>query len=314
MKKLIYSLLAVGLLLTSCSSDQSGGIPDVEIPETKKHIVTINLEGVEGKMNSTRATNNYTSFADAGISHMDYIVTDASKGFRKEVYYQGDNIPTIIKDTLPEGIYSIQIVASTNEKGRTDNRKPYYYAPTEGYIHRNYLCDADFFQCQFDLEVNSNNIVKKEQVLLDRMVSRINILPTDLNNIPENLTSILFVIENASFQDSQWGWIRNSSNLITTCVELTKEELLLINQENPISFTSFKVSSSIENGSLPFQGYHPLVVYKYFNDQTFEKTVIKAAYFWGNNTIYEYSGDLFPTTRTTRSNMQWNETIKENLN
>ena len=298
MKKNIYLLLALLLFLASCGEEMEYSLDDYNTKK-KTQVVTIQIQGIDKTVNNLRSTTSEpSSLADAGIRHLHYIVEGAFTDYKKVVYFKGDEVPATITDTLPEGIYIVSIIAATNDKGAASDHIPYQYITEEGtnmpmnnILIQGSLPTAEIFYKQFDLEVNTSTAI--DQIVLKRIVTKINIVPTDLENIPEDLSWIQFLFENTEYQ-VYGGWIYSSNwyNKIAATAAYTRNDLLAINESNPISFNSLPIAS-MKEPVYPVTGHYPLIVIKHYNDGTEIRQVIKSEYNWSSNTVYELSGMLF---------------------
>ncbi|MDU1905591.1 MAG: FimB/Mfa2 family fimbrial subunit [Dysgonomonas sp.] len=313
MKKLIYPILAVGLLLTACSSDQSGGIPDVEIPETK-NVITINI-GTDNNFQEIRSTEKRASLEEAGIIDLFYLVYNGNDGKNiKSRRYSGEDISNI-KDTLPDGKYKIAIIATTTDYAFEP--EPYWYEDFSrvfmpiGVMWK----PTDYFYNHIDLDINQTT--KDINISLERQTSKIEIIPTDINSIPNDVEAIIFRLKGLDFFEFKFSEkivqnFRKSESAHSTIQKISREEFLTVSKDNPITNLVMALGAQTE---FPLEA----AFIKTGEKEPSAFVTLRQTYNFEKNKIYRFTGELFSketndgTRRAKSERLDWGESIRENF-
>ncbi|MDU1905590.1 MAG: FimB/Mfa2 family fimbrial subunit [Dysgonomonas sp.] len=327
MKRLFYCLLGTALLLSSCSSDQPGLMPDIDpTPSSKDRIISIDLSGVK-EFTEVRAGGTPKSLLEAGVKHVHYFVFNEADGkaVKYREYYKEGNVT--IKDTLPDGKYRIALVASNYEdkiilgagigydfiSSATLLPRSTYNRISEWNYNEFFLAyfnpsqNLEFFYNDFVLDVNSNT--ETSTIVLERITNKVEIIPTDIDLMPNWVEEVSFSVYYASYQHFRFKTRKADINeyiaVVMPVATLTKDEFKLVNENNPIvstwlavgEQTEFPIRVSISGGS----------------NRDF---VIKQSYNLQPNQILRLKGKLFSQDVENGEivvDTEWGETTEENF-
>jgi|GEM_PF-1427948 len=331
MKRLFYCLLGTTLLLSSCSSDQPGLIPDIELPPiSKDRIISIDLKGVK-EFSEVRAGTDSKSLSEAGVKYVHYFVFNEADGkaLKYREYNKEGNVT--IKDTLPDGKYRIALLAS-NYDGVFDlgaglvydffsssaNLPRASFDPTHAWNYNEFFLaymnrgnNVEFFYNDFVLDVNDNTNINA--VVLERITNKIEIIPTDIDLMPNWVEKVSFTMWGLEYQQFHFKTrkanISNVPHLGMYIAIVTADELKLVNENNPIVATCLAVGEQTEHPiSVSIRGEEGSGKDKSFT--------IKEAYNLQPNQILRLKGKLFSQDVESGEivvDTEWGETTEENF-
>lgn len=322
-KQLLLSFLSLGLLLSSCSSDEPAFAGGAE-PSTRQVPVSFNLS-----TDKEFSTLKSTSPEDAGIKSLTYLVYKASDGayVKYKTLYAGKDDLNVVNDTLAEGQYKVIILASQipNQNSYEGN---HFLDPDDfiganksfdeaSYISRN--IDYDHYSNTFDLNVTNGANV--QSVSLKRITAKLEIVPSDVASIPGNIESVTFGIKHITAQSVSFAkktyfpyYELNPSQLSTIYIikkTYSRDEFLKLSETNPASIVLFPISSpSSSELTFPIE-----VTFNLAGNQVPWSQTIKKEYILESNKTLRLTGTLFATDGnidgTITVDSEWNSEVIE---
>lgn len=328
MKKLFFfPLLCMSLAFVSCSSDEpilNGGSTE---PSIRQVAVSFDLS-------TDKEFSSLKSVAPslAGVKSMVYLAfRDQDQTNAKFKTFNSGDLSSI-KDTLPEGKYTIVILASTaNDFSRKYSsqidqiRYPNNSSKTtfENWAHVAYSPNFEIFSKVFELNVVEG--VNSQPIVLSRITSKIEIIPEDVSFIPTNVDSVTFHLNGVgaqyyAFKSDNFGI--GALNLLDHPTSLeysktyTKEELKAVNASNPISLFVYPITSPFKyNAGGDSIGQITATIYK-SGSATKDKTLM-TTYALDRNKILRLSGNLFVSNPvvdgTVTVDNEWDAKIVEDV-
>lgn len=242
MKKKIISLLilVIGLGLYSCSSDEG------DTPETKMQTVSfefpefaqsVMVKSTLASPETAKYSFNYYVFTKGGTKDGDFVKT---KWFPK-----GEIVN--IKDTLPPGNYYISIFASTANSLTDDCTFITMNYKNAAVMHLNKFSNDILYET-FELTVANEAI--QQPVTLQRIVSKIEVVIEDVQNMPADITSLYISSEDPKnlsapvdfdFKSKSTGFADHA-----TFLSVDRSQILKVNSQNPLSFYIFPTSKILQ--------------------------------------------------------------------
>jgi len=337
MNKLFFLTATLCLLWASCSSDQpfldptGGGTPEAKIP------VTINVVS-DSEFSQLRSV----SPSDAGVESMFYLVYDEASGdYIKHKLITGEDMG-LIKDTLAAGSYRIAFFAATynmtidnmlNGGGYDFDFETYRVADVNfssaSYVP-SYGLNEDFFYTDFVLTVSKASA--QESVRLERITSKLEIVPTDIASIPDDITDVSFCFKGLeaqfyTFNDKSCNnYYREVSDfypypgypkfISNFWVRMTREQLMNVNADNPITLLILPVSSPIINPNYPDHNKEMPITAIFYTQpgiDSYPDRVIKTEYTLERNKILRLTGKLFADETNSEVSIddEWDADITE---
>jgi len=318
MKKLIYIILSVTILFSSCNSDQPLFSPEGSELDAKKQIVTINFS-TNNDFQEIRSSERNSSLEEAGIVDLFYMVYNGNDGKNIKLRrFSGENVSSI-KDTFPEGKYKIAIIATTTNNAFEP--EPYSYED----FSRVFMpigvmwTPTDYFYNHIDLDVNQNT--NKVSINLERQTCKIEIIPTDINAIPDDVEAIIFRLKGLDFFEFKFSEktvqnLRHSYSSHSTIKKVSREEFLTVGNDNPITNLVMALGAQTE---FPLEA----AFIKTGEKEPSEFVTLRQSYNFEKNKIYRFTGELF-SKKTNNGNaetesgelvvdLNWGETIKDSF-
>lgn len=238
--KLLYLFfLFLGLAFSSCRSDDS----DLSV-ETKSHeyqVITYDFPEFSSSLKSVIA---------GGLSNYNITYAVYQRGgakdchFVKEKNFDKGEVMSI-SDTLAVGKYYVSIIASSANSLREHSQFLHLnnYMETTAVIHLTGF-KGDLLYETFELEVGSIPI--QRMVVLERIVSKIEIVIEDVAKMPDNFLALSIKSPNGIIPNDfllkgkQTHWTSQRMILI----DIPREEVLKVNDNNPLWFYIFPTKGS----------------------------------------------------------------------
>lgn len=301
MKRLIYTMLAITFLLSSCSSDDDyTTIPE---PEKETQVVSIKVSGVE-EFTEVRSGLKSATLKDAGIKHIHYFVYNKADGsfVKQKNFFDKGNL--VINDTLSVGKYNIFVFASNYTGKEYETGYEFYYTSSSVVKHTysqnsllyfNPSSNLDFFYSDSELSLEAGVTPESKVMTLDRITSKVEIIPLDANKAPAEVVSVFFSVNKLDAQIFQFktGKVTFSSSPSTGgrwfSKALSRAELLKINDKNPITATF--LAGGAQKDFPIIVGFDKTGSGGYSNHIT-----IKSAYTLERNKVLRLSGNIFTHT------------------
>jgi len=326
MKKLFFLTAALCMLWTSCSSDQpfldptGGGIPEAKVP------VTINVAS-DNEFSQLKSV----SPDDAGVKSLLYLVYDEASGDYIKYKLIKENLGTI-KDTLSQGSYRIAILGMPSvipdswfEHGFDFENFP---GGNVNFGSSSFMTQGDGHKEHFykDFTLNVSGTTVPQSVALERITTKLEIVPTDVALAPADLESITFYLQGLenqvyTFSDKSCSnYVRAWSSIpppypgypkyIYYSTRVTKEQLMKVNADNPITILLLPVSSpatGINGGTIP------LVAMFMSKNTVYKDRVLKTTYTLESNKILRLTGKLFDDESSSEVSIddEWDADVVE---
>lgn len=326
-KQLLLSFLSLGLLLSSCSSDEpafAGGTESL----TRQVPVSFQVSA-DKEFSSLKSV----SPEDAGVKSILYIVFKASDGsLVKSKGFKAGEL-SVIKDTLDQGQYKIAIFAFQMDTSDYPGDLPVIDSKdvpaSELSFDKSRLAllfsGFDQFSKIFDFNVNASNS-NAYTVTLERITSKLEIVPLDVASIPTDVESVIFHFKDLTDQDynfsdgaySNWfyGDLSSQNTYYNFSVKLTRAEFLNLNSNNPASIILFPLSSPSKDIRGVSRNVEVVATFNYSGGNSKDQT-IKTTYTLDRNKILRLTGNLFPTDGTIDGTItvdnEWDAEIVEDV-
>lgn len=300
-KILTIQLFLLSLLFASCSSDEPILGQGLE-PSTREIPVNFNLS-TDNEFSELKAMTATT----LTIRHLQYFVYNESDGSLVKEIKIVDGDCSRIEDTLPLGKYRIAIIASNNKLTYDESEQSYNSVFPNADVNYNealfkpYSRDitSEYFYKSFVIEVSTS--VVTNTIVLERIIAKLQIVPTDVTSIPANVSMIMFCFEGLLGQQFLF-WSQSTTNFWYPAIDpfdrpysvkLTREELLKVDANNPASVTLFPFKST-KNSTNEAEWNFPIQVVYREGDKLRRRT-LKSEYTLERNKILRLTGEVFKT-------------------